>query len=190
MPNVDAAFGLLPVGVLGGGTPQRNSAYRIASGYGSNIFTGSLVKSTGTTKQIALAAPGDRAVGVFIGCEYVDANGDTRFSPYWPASTTLKTGTECIAYVVDDPLAVFEVQASLGFALADIGAVADVTAEAGVTRTGKSTMKLDSATISATGSAQLKILDLVRRPDNEIGNYARALVMINEHELRGAMTAV
>ena len=74
---------------LNGATPakMRGSApnsggmdrYRIANGFASDIFTGDIVKVSAGTVQ-PLATTTDRAVGVFMGCEYVDP---TSKRPIW-----------------------------------------------------------------------------------------------------------
>lgn len=189
MPNSNAPTGLTPARHLTGGV-IRPSVYSIASAYGTSIFTGQLVKSSGTTKGVVVAAAGDRAVGVFAGCQYIDSNGDVQYRPYWPASTTVLTGTLPQAFVYDDPEILFEIQASAGMAVTDIGSVADITGTSGSTTTGQTSQQLDSATLSASGSAQLKVYELVDRPDNDYGTNAKVLVLINEHEMKAAMTAV
>jgi hypothetical protein len=189
MANSDAPSGLTPAKHLTGGV-IRPSVYSIASGYATSIFTGQLVKSTGTTKGVNVCAATERAVGVFAGCQYIDASGDFQFRPYWPASTTVLSGTTVQAFVYDDPEILFEIQASAGMAVTDIGSVADITGTSGSTTTGQSTQELDSSTLSASGSAQLKVYELVNRPDNDYGTNAKVLVLINEHEMKAAMTAV
>lgn len=188
MANNDAPMGLVPVKHSRGGT-VRSSEYNIASALAANIFRGDLVKSTGTGRNITVCAAGERAVGVFMGVNYVDSAGNVTFSPRWATGTVLATGTKAVALVVDDPDVIFEVQASAAFAEADVGNVADIVAGAGNATTGQSGFELDSATLSAAGSAQLKTLALSPAPSNEYGTNAKAWVLINEHELRAALTA-
>ena len=190
MANINRAAGLIPVRHNAGGTPQRTNAYSIAGGYATDIFRGDLVKSTGTGTQVAKSAAGDLSVGVFAGCEYVDTSGAVVYKPFWPASTSVQAGNEVKAWVYDDPNTVFEVQASADVVEADIRGVADIVAGTGNKATGTSGVELDSATIAATGPAQLKILGLVNRAGNTYGDSAKVEVLINEHELRAAVTAV
>lgn len=190
MANINRAAGLIPVRHNAGGTPQRTNAYSIADGYATDIFRGDLVKSTGTGKQVAKSAAGNLSVGVFAGCEFVDTSGAVIFKPFWPASTSVQAGTKVISWVYDDPDTVFEVQASADVVEADIRGVADIVDGTGNSATGTSGVELDSTTISDTGSAQLKILGLINRDDNAYGDSAKVEVLINEHELRAAVTAV
>lgn len=189
MANTDAAFGLRPIKLVGGGTVGRQSEYSIASGYSSNIFNGSPVKSTGTGRNIAIASAGDTMLGVFAGVSYKDSNGEIQYRQHWPASTV---ATEVKALVYDDPNILFEVQADEDIVAADIGATADlVNTTTGSTSTELSLAELDSSTIGTTGGVGVKIHALSDRPDNATGNYAKVLVLINEHELRpGTLTGV
>lgn len=190
MANVNAPMGLRTIRHYMGGLVRLNE-YQIASALGSNIFDGDLVKSTGTTKQITVCAAGDRSVGVFRGVRYQETDGNYVFRRYWPSGTTLLTGSTCYALVNDDPHTLFAIQCSAGFAVTDVGSVTDITAAtAGSTATGQSGMQADSTLFSASGSAQLKIIELVNSPDNAYGTNAKVAVLINEHELNAAMTAV
>ena len=179
MANTNAPFGLRPIRHYNGGC-VRLSEYQIAGGYTSNIFRGDPVKSVGTNKRIAVAAAGNTMLGVFDGCRYTMPDGEVRYSQYWPASTAIKTGSIVRAYVWDDPNILYEARMSAAFAEADIGNVADLTfATAGNTATGTSGTAVDSAALADLG---VKIIDYVRDGANVVGNYARVLVLINEHE--------
>lgn len=187
MANTDAPFGFRPVRHLMGGLVRSNQ-YHIEGGLAANIFRGDPVKSTGTTKRVTVAAAGNTIVGVFDGCQYVNAQGEIVYSNYWPTGQTVKTGTVPIAYVFDDPNILFEVQVDGAFAEADVGQDADFVAGTGSTSTGNSAFELDSSDIG-TGD-NLHIYDYVRDGQNEVGTNARVLVLIKEHELRGALTEV
>ena len=88
MANANVSFGLKPVGKHGSSpATQGTSQYFIASD-ASAIFQGSPVRAelTGGTIQIATATcDGVQLLGVFAGCEYVDATtGKLKFSNTWP----------------------------------------------------------------------------------------------------------
>lgn len=191
MANTNAPFGLMPYSHQASGTPGRGSEYRIASAQSGSIFTGDPVKSSGTGKGILVAAAGDIMLGVFNGCQYVDTDGSIIYSQFWPTGKTVLSGSEVIAWVYDDPWMLFTVQASGALAAADLGALADVTmGTAGSTATGRSGAQLDSTTIAVGGSEGLKIIDIVRSPDNAIGTNAKLVVQINEHELKAKVAGV
>jgi hypothetical protein len=97
-----------------------------------------------------------------------------------PASTAAE-----VRVIVDDG-AIYEIQEdSTGGALAltAIGANADILSTAPDSTTGRSNVELDSSTLTSAGSAQVRIIDLVRAPDNEVGTNARWLVKLHETHL-------
>lgn len=183
MANVNGAYGLRPSRHMNGGCHQTN-AYSIASGYASNIFTGDPVVATGTGKNIELAAAGTtNAIGVFAGCQYVDQNGEQKFSPYWPASTA---ATEIQALVYDDPDMIFSMQCDT-LAEGDVQALCDWVAGSGVLATGVSGAQAEGSATATTGKS-LRILGLVPSPDNAYGAYAKAEVQFVEHARMGVVS--
>ena len=184
MANKDAPFGLRPVGELGSRyNTSGTTEYSIASGASGNIFSGDLVKmaSTGT---ILVAAAGDQALGVFRGCKYTDSNGDVIYSAYWPNGTV---SSDAVAFVVDDPNALFEVQSAATGSVVQtvVGNNADIVYSTGSTQTGISAVKI-SGTTAAT-SAQLRIVGFSGDPDNNalgtgtLSTNVNMIVKINEH---------
>lgn len=188
MANVDAAYGFRPVRHLFGGLIRPNKYY-IEDGYSTSIFTGDPVKSDVTTRRIVIATVSADAIGVFAGCNYVAADGEIKYSPYWPASTAVLTGTlpECLVY--DDPGILFRAQFSAASGVAEIGNTADFVAGTGSAATGVSGYQLNS---SAIGQAGLKLYDYVREDDNDpASDNADWLVLWSEHELlTGSYTAI
>jgi hypothetical protein len=129
--------------------------------------------------QRAAAANTDN-VGVFVGCRYFDAAGETVFSKYWPASTV---ATDIVAHVVDDPFALFEIQTISGTAFDDdmIGKLCDWSlATAGSTSTGFSGAEADISSVADTGKS-LRIMRRVPRVENEEAEHAKIEVMLVEH---------
>jgi len=181
----DRPNGLVPLRHLTGGV-IRASEYTIASAYATSIFSGDPVKTVGTGKTIAQAAAGDTILGVFAGCRFTDANGDTQFKPYWPASTT---ATNIVAYVFDDPQIVYEVQADDTVAAAALGQSFDVVVGSGSATTGRSAVELDASTAGATG--QLRSIGFVDRIDAATTSaYPKLEVVIGEAEYKAALAGV
>ena len=180
MANVDAPRGLWPIQPQGG-TNARVNEYTIATGYGTNIFTGDLVKLV-AAGGIEVAAAGNRALGVFAGVNYTDAEGNPVFKKYWPASTT---ATDIKAYVWDDPEQLFGIQqeTSGSVAATELGTLGDHVAGTGSTTTGKSGHEL-SQTLG-TGAASLRVRKIVNCPSNAYGEHADLVVQIYEHEFSG-----
>ena len=178
MSTVSQPFGLRPSyspsGVL------RPTAYTILTGYASNILQNQPVK-IGTDGTVQAAAIGDRFIGTFQGVEFTDSDGRRRVSNKWTAS---QAGTDIVAYVTLDPSIVYEIQANGSLAVTDIGSQADFTTiTAGSTVTGLSALMLDTATLTTSGNASLRIIDLAPGPDNAFGdNYTIVQVQISEHQ--------
>ena len=178
MPNVDAAFGFVPIRHMSGNAPRTNR-YTIASGFAENIFKGDLVIIINTGLITPHTATETNNIGVFDGCSYTAADGSYVYSEYWPTGTV---ATDIIAYVYDCPYTVFKVQSAGTPAQANIGNCADVVAGAGSTITGQSGFSTNG-TMAAT-AATVKILALHETPDNAFGANAVMEVLINEHILK------
>ena len=178
MSTTSQPFGLRPAYSPSG--VVRPTAYAIATGYASNILQNQPVK-IGTDGNIQAAAIGDRFVGTFQGVEFTDSDGRRRVSNKWTASTA---ATDIVAYVTLDPSIVYEIQANGSIAVTDIGKQADFTTiTAGSTVTGLSALMLDTATLTDTGNASLRIIDIAPGPDNAFGDsYTVVQVQIAEHQ--------
>jgi len=178
MSTVSQPFGLRPSYSPSG--VVRPTAYTILTGYASNILQNQPVK-IGTDGTVQAAAIGDRFIGTFQGVEFTDSDGRRRVSNKWTAS---QAGTDIVAYVTLDPSIVYEIQANGSLAVTDIGSQADFTTiTAGSTVTGLSALMLDTATLTTSGNASLRIIDLAPGPDNAFGdNYTIVQVQISEHQ--------
>ena len=134
---------------------------------------------------VTQAAATDAVRGVVIGFSdqpYVAINQDDLLESYRPASVAR------YAFVVDDPDVIFEVQEdSVGNSItADmVGLSTDIAVGTGSTVTGLSAMELDSSD-TATGAGQCKILRVVNRLDNALGDHCKWEVLLIEHEMRAA----
>lgn len=180
MANRNAPFGLKPHRHLSGGTIRASDRYRIASGLAANIGVGSRVVETGTSDangnpQVTIAAVDGPATGVFMGCYYKDSStGDTVFAKNWVSGRTTQNSEPAVALVIDDPDVTYSAQMSLALVAANIGLRADMTAES-VNSLGVSTQAVDSSDLA--GDA-VKILGVIQRPGNELGNYAIVEVVL------------
>lgn len=165
MSTTSAPFGFRPAYQPTG--LDRAKKYTIASGYAANIFKNQpvVLVTAGTIQAGAAAAD---LLGVFAGCEYVDATGKPTVSPYWP---TGQVATQIVAWVYDDPSNVYEVQADGSIPQAAIGDQADGSnLTAGSTATGVSAATL-SATLAGAGvQAQWRIVGFSQALDNTPGD--------------------
>lgn len=191
MATAATPYGLRPTKMIGGQPMSHGiNRYKIASGYATSIFNGDLVKfvaagtiekDTGTTTTTP--------IGVFVGCEYELTDEGLYHRQYWPASTSVKTGTTAWAYVVDDPDMLFEVQADGSVDQTALGANAAIVQGAGSTSTGNSGVSLDQSTIATTATLPLRIVDFVDREGfSAIGDaYTDVIVRMVTHHHRTAL---
>ena len=180
MANKDAAFGLRPAHMMGGAPYSGGqSRYRIANDQSGAIFQGDLVKQlTGGTVSRAAAGSTVPVVGVFNGCQYTDPTSSEQvFSNYYPGGVA---ADDIIAFIVDDPDVVFEVQADDTFPVADLFGNFDIVDQSttGDTRSGRSNMELDVTTGATTTTLPLKALDISQDPDNDDVASANTNVMV------------
>lgn len=178
MSTTSQPFGLRPAYSPSG--VVRPTAYSILTGYAANILQNQPVK-IGTDGTIQAAAIGDRFIGTFQGVEFTDTDGRRRVSNKWTASTA---ATDIVAYVTLDPTIVYEIQANGSIAVTDIGSQADFTTiTAGSTVTGLSALMLDTATLTTSGNASLRIIGIATGPDNVAGdNFTIVEVQVSEHQ--------
>lgn len=176
-PVVDAAYGFKPINELNG-LPYAGATRQIpiARSYNTSIFYGDLVQLTtdGTlikTSYSTATAPSTviaGLIGVFLGCSYTNpSTGQKLFAQYYPASTA---ADDIVAYVVDDPSAVFKVvmvgqtstesntATAVGYANQSfVGTnVYAVTGTAGSTTTGNSKMAV-SGDGPTTGTGNVRV---------------------------------
>jgi len=186
MANVDAPFGLRPVGELGsniqnGGT----SKYLIADGDGQAIYKGDLVKLE-ATGYITKTDDSDSvaSIGVFNGCFYV---APTTFKPTWsnyyPGSITPASGS-LEAFVYDDPNKLYEIQSDGTIAQSSVGRNTNLVYAAGSTVNGQSKSELDATTESAGVTGQFRIIRICEDPSNSdiSADNSNWIVRINEHQ--------
>lgn len=199
MSLTSAPFGFRPSFHNSG--QMRPKAYTIASTYAANIFQGDPVKLTdagviqlgssdgtrdGTTDGISL-------LGIFAGCQYLDASGRPTISPFWPTGTT---ATEIVAWVYDDPETLFDVQytnpGTPGTTTVQtaVGEECDwtVATPGGSTRTGLSSTQL--SVIQAT-SGQFQITGFGYNINDSLTDaYVVATVRINEHHYKAPVNSI
>lgn len=185
MANADTPRGLWPVRYFSG-APYNGAArlYYVPSSDGTAIFLGDAVKLAGSADadgvpSVAQAGAGDTIMGVVVGVHpSLGAGADGRDSNTYRAAST-----ERYVWVADDPALLFSCQEdSDGGALAatNVGNNCDLVVGTGSTATGYSAMEIDSSS-AGTSTAQVRIVELMRTPDNEIGTNAVWLVRIVEH---------
>ena len=186
MANVSEKFGLRPYRKLDG-TPLvgAQNRYTIASGYATAIYQGDLVEPlTSGNIQKHGANTSDAVVGVFNGCFYTDPTTQKpTFKNFYPGGIA---ADDITAFVIDDPDAVFLIDADEAFTRADLFRNYSVTNTTGVTQTGISKAQLDVSVSGTATTFAIQAIDICQYPDNsDTGNAnANILVRINNHFYR------
>ena len=191
MANKDAAFGMRPVKMIGGAPyTGGQSRYRIAANYDTAIFQGDMVAQV-TGGGIEVHADGGTVpiVGVFNGCQYTDpTTGEQKFSNFYPASTN---ASDIIAFVIDDPMVVFEIQCNAAFPVADLFGNFDIVyTSAGSTTTGISGAELNVADGATTATLSLKCIDISEDPENsDVSSDATNVLVVIQNHIFGQKSA-
>lgn len=176
MATTASPYGLRPVNRVDG-MPYAGATQTFLidpAGYNTNIFYGSVVIlngagylniSTATGADITTNNLGGNtvgAVGVFVGCEYVNAQGQVINAQYYPANTT----GVVTAKVITDPSVVFQGQLDGSGAQTVLGTntffAAVQSTSTGSTRTGNSTSALESTVV--TTAAAFRIVGFASTP--------------------------
>jgi hypothetical protein len=172
-PTVQAPYGLIPINLIGGQVfAGATRQIPISSGYATSIFYGDVVnlsssgvlaKDTGTTT----ATP----VGVFLGCSYTDPTFGQVYRQYYPTGTV---ADDIVAYVQDDPDALFKVAAVSGTTVIAapgrtfVGNNAALVQNTGSTTTGNSAVAVTD--FATTNTLPIRVIDVV--PDTSITTTA------------------
>lgn len=192
MANTLERFGLRPSRQLNG-SPFINAQnrYRIASGNSTSIYQGDLVTPLASgqiTRYVANTS--NTVVGVFNGCFYTDPTTQKpTFSNFYPSSTN---ASDIIAYVIDGPDTVFEINADEVFAVADIFKNYSVNNASGSTQTGISLVQLDVSMSGTDGTYVVQAIDISQDPNNNdvATSNANIMVRINNHFYRQGGTGL
>tara|TARA_R110000751_G_scaffold167333_1_gene273219 strand:- start:25 stop:609 length:585 start_codon:yes stop_codon:yes gene_type:complete len=188
MSNQLEKFGLRPYRKLDG-TPLvgAQNRYTIKAGYATAIYQGDMVVpvSTGNVERHT-ANTSDAVVGVFNGVFYNDPTTQKpTYKNYYPGGITPTQGN-ITAFIVDDPDAVFLVDADAVFARADLFKNYSVSTAGGVTQTGISSVQLDSSVSGTASTFAVQAIDISQDPENSdvTTSNANILVRINNHFFR------
>ena len=188
MATTASPYGLRPINRVDG-MPYAGATQTFLinpAGTGTNIFYGSVVLinadgyialSTATGADITtnnLGGNGVGAIGVFVGCEYTNAQGQIINSQYYPSGTT----GVVTAKVITDPNVVFQGQLDGSGAQTVLGTntffAAVQSTSTGSTQTGNSTSALESTVV--TTAAAFRIVGFASTPGDA---YTDVLVKFN-----------
>ena len=172
MATTATPYGLIPVN-RNDGMPYAGATSQFLidpAGEATNLFYGQVViigadgyiaLSTATGADLTTNNLGGNTLGawgVFVGCSYINAQGQQIYGQYYPSGTA--NGGPITAYVITDPNVTFQAQLDGTTTQAALGAntffAAAQSTSTGSTRTGNSTSALESTTV--TTAAAFKII--------------------------------
>ena len=194
-PTVSAPYGLVAINRVDG-MPYAGAIRQlpIASTLSTAIYDGDIVniaaggtiqKSTVTVDSTTAAA--NYTSGVFVGCQYVNTQGQTVQAQYYPGNAA---ATSAVAYVVDDPLALFKVAVTYSgnttvttVNQSIIGTNMSVRQGTGSSTTGDSAVSVYATTAQGNAAAlPVRVIGVVPETAASAGNFTEVLVKINNHQ--------
>jgi hypothetical protein len=181
-PTVSAPYGFKPINSIGG-TPYAGSTRLVPVSSGA-VYDGDLVEllSDGKCAVIASGTSAAQTLGVCVGVQYTNSSGQTVQAQYAPSSGV----TNVLAYVVDDPRALFQVVVvSSGTTVTTLGRTAvgqntSVILNAGNANTGDSAQAISSTT-ATTNTLPIRIVDVVPATATGSDAFVELVVKINTH---------
>ena len=189
MANIDAAFGMRPVGTLSGAGNMMTNEYFIADNEASAMYQGdAIIQQASNTGYVDIAAAGDETcIGVLNGVLIDDhpTTGKPSFQNHY-TQTNVTTGS-IRAFIYDDPYMKFEIQGDSGTNsdVTDRHEVADLVNMGTTGGNGISLMELDMSDLAGT-DGQVKIVGFSTDPENnELGAaHMNYIVIWNEHQFK------
>lgn len=183
-PTVSAPYGLKPVNRVDG-MPYAGATRQIpiASGYATAILNGDTVKISNGYIVADTSTNAATPCGVLVGCQYVNSLGQTVQSQYYPASAS-----SAIAYVVDDPNALYKVAVVSGTTVVAgvsrdvVGSNMALVQNTGSTTTGDSAIAVLSTSTNTTNTLPVRVIDVVADTKTGADSYVELLVKINTHQ--------
>jgi hypothetical protein len=164
-PTVSGPYGFQPVNRVDG-MPYAGATrtYTIASNYNTPIFNGDLViLVTGGTIEKFTGTDSGFPLGVFMGCEFTNAQGQRLNGQYY-AGTSMTNAT---AKIVVDDQAAYRVAVTNGSSvmstatLASIGSNMEIVQGTGSTATGNSGMSVEAGSEAVTDTFVIRVIDVV-----------------------------
>lgn len=186
MPNPNSPRGLIPY-ARSSGEPYNGAVniYYVPPGNGTALFVGDPIAGLSNSSDangvpavgIAAAGGGSSILGSMAGI--VNNAGQITIPLLQSSTVFLPAGQAAYIAVADDPDLLFWIQESGGMVAGASGRNADLVAGAGNTTTGYSGWQLNSATLAATATLQLRIRRMLQEADNAQGTNAKWLVRLN-----------
>ena len=182
-PTVSAPYGFRPINRLDG-MPYAGATrtYQISGSYNTALYFGDLVVLvTGGTIEKFTGTQSGSPVGVFMGCNYTNAQSQPVQAQYYPGTSV----TSASAMVVIDPTALFQVavtnsgSAISSAALAAIGSNMEVVPGTGSTTTGNSGASVLAGSETTTAAFPIRVVDVVYATATGSNTFPELIVKIN-----------
>jgi hypothetical protein len=188
-PTVSKPYGFQPINRVDG-MAYAGATRQLPISQAGAIYNGDLVElDVGGVVGTATSLTGGAKLGVFVGCQYTNAAGQTIQAQYYPGNSV----TNAIAYVVDDPLAAFKVAVTnAGGAVTTVTRAAvgtNVTALAGTPSaiTGNSGQSILNTSPAATDTFPIRVIDVVVGTATAANAFTEVIVKINLHQYNTAL---
>lgn len=183
-------YGLIPLNMLGGGqyTAGVIRELPMTVNQTNGIFTGDLVNLTSGQPTSVTATPTTTAnantpIGVCVGVRYTDPVLKwNQFAQFLPAGAITAGYTNVFIRVIDDPNALFVVQADGSLARTNVGLNATLkNFSAQSTTTGNSKVQLTSGTVAGTNTFAVRIVDMLENAQSTAGDaFTDCIVRFNQ----------
>jgi hypothetical protein len=189
-PTVNAPYGLKPINLIGGQVFAGSTReLPIASNYGTVINNGDIVRLSGGTivkeaGTTTVSATG--VVGVFVGVSYTNpSTGQKLFANSYPGSVV---ASDIVAYVVDDPDALFKVAVTGGATSTTITPISGTILgnnlaisqpSTNTTISGNSNIGAYDSGSNTAFTLPLRVVALVEETTDASGNYSEVIVKWN-----------
>jgi hypothetical protein len=192
-PTVSAPYGFEPINrqdgmAYAGATSQypiTSVSTTIFNGDLVNIVAGGIVKSTvTTTSALTVANQANATAGVFLGCQYVNTQGQVVQAQYYPGNAA---ASSAVAYVVVDDKAAFKVAVTgasatvTGTTINAIGVNLAIRQGTGSTTSGNSGISVLAPSSGAGNATTLpvKVIAVVPETATNATNFTEVIVVLN-----------
>lgn len=188
-PTVSTPYGFEPLNRVDS-MPYAGAIRQIPVTQAGALYNGDLVElAVGGNVATSASLTAGAKLGVFLGCQYTNTQGQTVQAQYYPGSSV----TNAIAYVVDDPMAAFKVAVTTsGGAISTVTRAAvgtNVTALAGTpsATTGNSGQSILNTSPAATATFPLRVIAVVPETATGANAFTEVIVKINLHQYNTAL---
>ena len=194
-PVVSNPYGFKPVNRVDG-LPYAGAIRQIpiASNYNTALYNGDVVAiATGGTIALATAGASEvtstNILGVFVGCQYVNSQGQTVQAQYYPGTTV----TNAIAYVIDDPMAAYKVAVAYANGVVTtvqqnaVGTNMSYYNGTGSTTTGDSGAFVKAASGANTATLPFRVIAVVTDTNVTSTTFCEVIVKVNTDQYLTAL---